>query len=201
MIAVFLAPGAGGGPDHPTLRLLESELDVPVRLYDFEYRRAGRRAAPRADRVVPEFAAAVESYAAELGTEPADIVVGGRSYGGRVASMAVAGGLRARGLLLLSYPLHPPSRPEALRTEHFPAIEVPALFLSGDRDEFGTPDELVRAVRLLGGPVDTVWLEGGRHNPSNRTQKARIVAATRDFVARLDDRGDPGDQGARRPRD
>ncbi len=188
MTAVFLAPGAGGGPDHPTLVLLERELDVPVRRYDFEYHRAGRRAAPRADRVVPEFEAAVEGYAAELGIDTGDIVVGGRSYGGRVASMAVAGGLDAAGLLLLSYPLHPPSRPDALRTGHFPDIGVPTLFISGDRDEFGSPAEFDGAVPLLGGPAEIVWLEGGRHNPSNRAQKARIVDATRQFLGRINDR-------------
>ena len=185
MTAVFLAPGAGGGPDHPTLQLLRQELDVPIHLHDFEYHRAGRRAAPRADRVVPEFSSAVEEYATDLGVTTREVVVGGRSYGGRVASMAVAGGLEVAGLILLSYPLHPPSRPEALRTGHFPDIEVPTLFVSGDRDEFGSPGEFREAALLLGGPAEFVWLEGGRHNPSNRAQKAGIVAAVREFLSRL----------------
>ena len=71
---------------------------------------------------------------------PDRIVLGGRSMGGRICSMAVADGLPAAGLVLISYPLHPPGRPERLRIEHLPALEVPCLFMSGTRDTFGTPD-------------------------------------------------------------
>ena len=65
--------------------------------------------------------------------------------------------------MLISYPLHPPGKPEKLRTEHFPALAVPCLFVSGDRDAFGTPDELEAATRAIPGPVTHVWIERGSH--------------------------------------
>ena len=74
------------------------------------------------------------------------LVLGGRSYGGRMCSMAVAEGQPAAGLVLLSYPLHPPGKPENLRTEHFPDLRVPCLFVSGERDPFGSPAEFDEAV-------------------------------------------------------
>lgn len=85
--------------------------------------------------------------------------------GGRMCSMAVAGGLPAAGLALLSYPLHPPGKPEKLRTDHFPDINVPCLFVTGTRDPFGTPDELLAATSSIPGPVTHVWLDGQRHDP------------------------------------
>ena len=81
--------------------------------------------------------------------------------------MAVADGMPAAGLVLLSYPLHPPKKPENLRTQHFGAVDVPCLFISGDRDPFGSPEEF--------SPVTTVWLEGEGHDP--KKADAEIVDA------------------------
>ena len=89
--------------------------------------------------------------------------LGGRSMGGRMCSMAVAEGLPARGLVLISYPLHPPGRPDRLRVEHFPALRVPCLFVSGTRDAFGSPDELEAATAAIPGPVTHHWIEGKDH--------------------------------------
>jgi predicted alpha/beta-hydrolase family hydrolase len=77
--------------------------------------------------------------------------------------MAVADGLPAVGLVLISYPLHPPGKPAQLRTEHLPRIRVPCLFVSGTRDAFGTPDELLAATATIAGPVTHEWIEGGSH--------------------------------------
>ena len=66
--------------------------------------------------------------------------------GGRMCSMAAADVLPAAALVLISYPLHPPGRPDTLRTEHLPSLSVPCLFVSGTRDPFGAPDELTAAV-------------------------------------------------------
>ena len=65
--------------------------------------------------------------------------------------------------MLISYPLHPPGRPDRLRTEHFPALRLPCLFVSGTRDAFGTPDELEAATAAIPGPVTHQWLEGKDH--------------------------------------
>ena len=101
-------------------------------------------------------------------------LLGGRSMGGRICSMAVADGLPAAGLVLISYPLHPPGKPDQLRTEHFPSIDVPCLFVSGTRDAFGTPDELTEATKAIKGAVTHVWVEGGDHGlrrKDNRSSK------------------------------
>ena len=80
-----------------------------------------------------------------------------------MCSMAVAEGLPAAGLVLISYPLHPPGRPDRLRTEHFPRLDVPCLFVSGTRDAFGTPAELETATAAIPGPVTHQWIEGKDH--------------------------------------
>ena len=81
-----------------------------------------------------------------------------------MCSMAVADGLPAAALVLICYPLHPPGRPEQLRTEHLPACTVPCLFVSGTRDAFGTPEELEAATATIPGPVTHHWIEGKGHD-------------------------------------
>ena len=118
----------------------------------------------------------VAAVAARAGATQQQIAIGGRSFGGRMCSMAVAAGQPAAALVLLSYPLHPPGKPDTLRTEHFPDITVPCLFVSGDRDPFATPDELERATSHIAGDVSHVWLERGRHNPKEHDAEiCRVV--------------------------
>ena len=96
--------------------------------------------------------------------------------GGRMCSMAVADGLAAAALVLVSYPLHPPGKPDRLRTEHFGALEVPCLFVSGTRDAFGSPAELESATAAIPGPVTHVWIEGGDHGLRGKdSQVAGVV--------------------------
>jgi predicted alpha/beta-hydrolase family hydrolase len=91
--------------------------------------------------------------------------------------MAVADGLDALALVLISYPLHPPGKPETLRTEHLPRLEVPCLFVSGTRDAFGTPAELEAATKTIPGDVTHVWIEGGDHGLRRKDdQVAEIVS-------------------------
>lgn len=178
---VLLAHGAGGGADHPTLVALEEQLDRPVRRMEFPYRRAGRRAPDRMPRLVESITSEAITFAAELGTTPQDLVLGGRSMGGRACSMAVAEGLPAAGLVLLSYPLHPPGRPDRLRVEHFGAIECPVLVVQGDKDPFGRPDELDAHLGAITGPVEVVWLTGAGHDPKGRD--GEIVAAVQRWLS------------------
>ena len=93
--------------------------------------------------------------------------------------MAVADGLPAWGLLLLSYPLHPPGKPDALRVEHFPRIHVPTLFVSGRSDPFGKPEEFAQHLGAIAGPVSTEWVDGG-HAPKGKAPE--IVAIVRRFL-------------------
>jgi predicted alpha/beta-hydrolase family hydrolase len=98
--------------------------------------------------------------------------------GGRIGSMAVADGLPAAGLVLISYPLHPPGRPDRLRIEHLPALKVPCLFISGTRDTFGTPDELEHHTAVIPGDVTHVWIDGKGHDLKGCDQRiADAVAA------------------------
>ena len=92
--------------------------------------------------------------------------------------MAVAdGAVAAGGLVLISYPLHPPGRPEKRRDAHFPQLALPCLFLSGTRDAFATPVELTEAVAAIPGPVTLAWLDGGDHGLRGRdTEVAAVVA-------------------------
>jgi uncharacterized protein len=84
-------------------------------------------------------------------------------------------------LVLIAYPLHPPGRPEKLRVDHFPQIEVPCLFASGTRDPFGTPDELESHTAAISGPVTHVWIEGGRHELKGAD--TQVATAIRDWLA------------------
>jgi hypothetical protein len=183
--AVMMTPGSGGSTDHPTFHQLVAELDIPVRLYDFEYRRQGKKSSGRADRLIPELAAAAGTTAKELGIDLEELAIGGRSMGGRVCSMAVAGGLVTAGLVLLSYPLHPPGKPENLRVGHWPHISCPTLLVSGPRDPFGSEAEFDEHVDSLGGPAKKVWLDSGNHDPRNAAQRGAIVAAVSAWVAEI----------------
>jgi predicted alpha/beta-hydrolase family hydrolase len=178
--AVALWPGAGSDAAHPSLVEIEAALaPVPVRRVDFPYRREGRRAPDRADRLVASIGEEVASLCEELGVDPAHVVLGGRSMGGRMCSMAVADGLPAAGVVLIAYPLHPPGRPERLRTEHLGRLRVPSLWISGDRDPFGGPEELAQAQTLVPGPVTSMTLPG-RHDLAGADPA--IVAAIRRWL-------------------
>lgn len=162
--AVALWPGAGSSSDHPSLVAIGAALaPLPVERIDFPYRRQGRRAPDRAPKLVASIVEEVTALCERLGTTPDRVVLGGRSMGGRMCSMAVAEGLPAAGLVLVAYPLHPPGKPDRLRTGHLPDVDVPTLFVAGDRDPFGTPEELAAARALVAGPVTSVTVEGGRH--------------------------------------
>lgn len=184
---VLLTPGAGATRDHRTLVAVEAALaalapPVPVRRVDFPYRLAGRRVPDRAPVAVAHVAAEARAFADEQGTTTDRLVLGGRSYGGRMCSMAVAEGLPAAGLVLLSYPLHPPGRPDRLRTEHLPRLDLPVLLVSGTRDPFGSPEELAEHAAAIPGPVTTVLLPGA-HDVKGKDDE--VAAAVVGWLAGL----------------
>ena len=181
---VLLTHGAGGGADHRTLVALEDSLEVPAHRMEFGYRGQGRRFPDRAPKLIVEVRAQAEAFATDLGTTTARLVLGGRSMGGRMCSMAVSEGLPAAGLVLLSYPLHPPGKPDRLRVEHFGGIGVPTLFVNGDRDPFGTPEEFEAHIGAIPGDVTVRWLKGQNHNPKPSAD-AEIAAAVGAFLAAL----------------
>ena len=177
-VAVLLTPGASATRDHPSLVALDQALSaegVTVRRIDLPSSRPG-----------PKVLGAIRDSAAALA--PAKVVLGGRSFGGRMCSMAVADGLPAAGLVLISYPLHPPGRPETMRVEHFPELHVPCLFVSGTRDAFATPAELEAATAAIPGDVAHVWIDGGGHGLRGKDQEVAGVV-TQWVVAKGGPRG------------
>ena len=112
------------------------------------------------------------------------VFVGGHSYGGRMASMLLAADPAvADALLLLSYPLHPPKKPQQMRTQHFPELRTPTLFAQGTKDEFATIDEIEAARKLVVGKSELLVIEGAGHSLGPKFAE-RIVDAFASFVSR-----------------
>jgi len=142
---------------------------------DFPYRLAGRRGPDSMPVLLDALVTESRGFSSDAGLAPGRIYIGGRSMGGRVASLAVASGLRAAGLVLVSYPLHPPGKPERLRTEHFGSLSVPCLFISGRKDAFAMPAELEAGLAQAPGPVTLKWLDGDHSLRGRDDQVAEVV--------------------------
>jgi len=182
---LILFHGAGGDRDHHLFLALEAALDVPVARINFPYRAKGpgRRPPDRMPKLIEAVNDAVSEWSAAWQVAADRLVVGGRSMGGRAASMAVAEGLEPAGLLLLSYPLHPPGKPEKLRVDHFEAIGCPTLVVQGTRDPFGKPDEFARHLPAIAGPVAEQWIDAN-HSPAEKLDDD-IVAGITSWLAGL----------------
>jgi uncharacterized protein len=194
---LLLFPGAGASRDQSTLVALDMGVRpawTTVRA-DFPYRKAGRRGPDRP----PVLLAAVRAELAAIDDDR--IVVGGRSMGGRMCSMVAAGAdgepppPNVVGLVVISYPLHPPGKAQNLRVEHLSAITVPCLFVHGNRDPFGTPEELERWTATIPGPVTHHWLDGGH---DLKGKDGEVVAAVRPWLEGLIDRRPASRRKARR---
>ncbi len=178
---LLLAHGSGAPMDSPAMNAAATALaaeGLRVARFEFSYMGArrttgSRKPPPKAETLNPEFLAAVEALQAK-----GPLVIGGKSMGGRVASM-VADGLyandRIAGLLCLGYPFHPPEKPAQLRTAHLMDLKTPALICQGTRDPFGTREEvpgygLPERIRML-------WLEDGDHDLKPRKSVSGFSAA------------------------
>ncbi|MGO6755891.1 alpha/beta hydrolase (plasmid) [Rhizobium ruizarguesonis] len=165
---ILLAHGAGAPMDSASMTAAANALagvGFRVARFEFAYMAArrtleGRKPPPRAETLNPEYEAAI----AELGAS-GPLIIGGKSMGGRVASM-IADDLHRRGkiagLLCLGYPFHPPDQPGKLRTGHLRGLTTPALICQGTRDEFGTRDEVPGYD--LSDMIEIIWLEDGDHD-------------------------------------
>jgi len=184
---LLLYPGAGSDSNHSSLLAVDDAVraSMYVERRDFPYRKEGRKAPDRA----PKLMASVREDLKEFSRRRGLLVMGGRSMGGRMASMVAAdvdgGGPVARlaGLVLISYPLHPPGKPEKLRTGHFADIGVPCLFISGTKDTFGSPDEFLEWTPTIAAPVEHVWIEGKGHDLKRADDQ--IVAAIEAWLPTL----------------
>ena len=167
-VTILLAHGAGAPMDSASMSAATAALVAAgfrVARFEFGYMAARRSSGtrkppPKAEKLIPEYREAVARLAAS-----GPLIIGGKSMGGRVASMA-ADDLLSRGvitgLLCLGYPFHPPGKPENLRTQHLLELKTPALICQGTRDEFGTREEV--AGYALSGNIRILWLEDGDHD-------------------------------------
>ena len=181
---VVLFPGAGTDANHQSLVAIETAIKtrnakMKIARCDFEYRKAGKSFPDKTPVLIEAVRNAVMQAAHDWGCATNEIVIGGRSMGGRMCSMAVADAenkLEVAGLVCVCYPLHPPKQPEKLRSEHLPRILTPTLFVSGTRDEFGTVEELTAATKPMKKKTH-VWIEGARHDLKNRDAEVGEIIA------------------------
>lgn len=175
LATVAVAPGAGSGFDAPLLvgfceALAEGK--VASLRFNFLYREQGRRS-PDREAVLRSTWLAAFAETRRRSRKGVPVLAGGKSMGGRYASMCTADGMPADGLVFLGYPLHPPKDPDKIRDAHLYGIEVPMLFLQGTRDPFARTNSLEPVLRKLGARAVYVPTEGGDHS-------FRIKGGTRD---------------------
>lgn len=177
---VVLSPGAGGRRTQSGLVAIDDALTengIHVERIEFPGQAAGRRRPDPPQLCIETIRDAVLALADRISVPPSSIAVGGRSFGGRMSSLAVADGLEAAALVLVSYPLHPPGKPDQLRTAHFGKIRIPCLFVSGRRDAFASPEELVRETATVEGKITLVFVEGDHSLRRSEREVAANVAA------------------------
>ncbi|HLB62872.1 MAG TPA: alpha/beta family hydrolase [Actinomycetota bacterium] len=164
LATLVVAHGAGAGMAHPFLVGFTRELNaarIATLRFNFPYFERGRRS-PDPESVLREaWLAAFRTAASRSGGV---VLAGGKSLGGRIASMVVADGMPAAGLVLVGYPLHPPGKPKWVRDEHLYRVEVPMLFLQGTADPFAQPKLIARVLRRLGERATHEPVEGGDHS-------------------------------------
>ncbi|RWX68171.1 alpha/beta fold hydrolase [Mesorhizobium sp. M4B.F.Ca.ET.089.01.1.1] len=191
-VSILLAHGAGAAMDSPSMTATAKALATAgfqVARFEFHYmaaRRYGhRKPPPRAETVNPEYIRAIADLRAKGVT--GKLIIGGKSMGGRVASM-VADEIFEKGeiagLVCLGYPFHPPAKPEQLRTKHLLGLKTPTLIFQGRRDEFGTKDEV--ATYGLSDAIEMIWLEDGDHDLKPR--KAISGFSTADHLRTMAER-------------
>lgn len=164
--AVFVcAHGAGGSMSDRSMLASASALRAHgfgVVRFNFLYKEKGSGRPDPMQKLMATVAAVVERTRAEL--RPVRLIIGGRSMGGRAASMLAADGFDADGLLLLAYPLHPAGQPEKLRDAHLPGIGIPVLAFSGTRDALCTRALMERAITMVTARWDMRWVDGADHS-------------------------------------
>lgn len=196
---LILAHGAGAPATSPFMALIAELLekrDIATVRFEFAYmaaRRAGgkRRPPPKAESMIGEYVASIGLIESRFPDRP--LLVGGKSMGGRIASMTAGELYRARhivGLVCLGYPFHPIGKPEQTRTAHLASLECPALIVQGDRDPFGNREEV--GSYELSDRIALHWAADGDHDLGPRggkgyTRRGNLEAAA-DAIARFSSR-------------
>jgi len=184
---LILTHGAGSNSSSPLILAVAKafeEADYSVIRYDLPFRQARAHGPPFPANAAQDRAGLEQIVRDVRGrAEGRSVILGGHSYGGRQSSMLAAEkpGL-VDALLLLSYPLHPPRKPEQLRTAHLPELRTPALFVHGTRDPFGSPEEVRQAIALIPARAELVEVERTGHELSPFTWTPRAVAAMTELI-------------------
>jgi uncharacterized protein len=161
-----IAHGAGGPMYSPFITYFHTELAKKGFLtvkFNFPYMEARKRIPDRSDVLKTSYVKIVDGVRSSR-FKPGRVFVGGKSMGGRIASMAVSDGLKVDGLFFLGYPLHSPGKLEQLRDEHLYRISKPMIFVSGTKDAFGTKHLLERVIAKLGSKARVHWVQDGDHS-------------------------------------
>jgi predicted alpha/beta-hydrolase family hydrolase len=165
---LVLTHGAGGNAQAPLLRALAETFAAAgftVLRCDLPFRQVRPFGPPGPGDAARDRTGLSNAVAALRKIVSEKLYLGGHSYGGRQASMLCAEQPDlAAGLVLLSYPLHPPRRPEQQRTQHLPDLRTPTLFIHGTRDPFGSIEEMQRAIKMIPAPTKLIALEGAGHD-------------------------------------
>ena len=181
---VFVAAhGAGGRLNDKSMLGLAKEFEsrqIDMVRFNFLYREKGSARPDQMPRLEKCFEAVIGKVREEL--KPRVLIIGGRSMGGRAASMMASKGFDCDGLLLLAYPLHPPGQLDKLRDAHLPDIKVPVLCFNGTRDTFCTPELMKKVLEKLGPNWQMHWLEGADHSFHVNKSSGRNDAAVLEEV-------------------
>jgi predicted alpha/beta-hydrolase family hydrolase len=165
-LALFVAGhGAGGHMADKSMLAAANALRAHgfgVVRFNFLYKEKGSGRPDSMPKCMSVFQAVVARARAELSIQK--LIIGGRSFGGRAASMLAADGFDADGLLLLAYPLYPPGQPSKLRDEHLPKIRMPVICFNGTRDEFCSPEIMQRVLTMVKAPWTMHWLQSADHS-------------------------------------
>ena len=155
-------------------------LGIEVVRFDFDYRSRGSRRPDPMPKLRERYAAVVEELRPQAAGRA--LIIGGRSMGGRVATMLAADGYTCDALLLFAYPLHPAGQPEKLRDAHLPQIRVPVLCFNGTRDALCRRDLMERALKTVTAPWTMHWIEGADHSLKGEKAMTEITAGIADWL-------------------
>jgi predicted alpha/beta-hydrolase family hydrolase len=177
---IVLTHGAGSNKDGPVLTKLARAfegLGYTVLRYNLPFRRLRASGSPNPSNAAKDREGVRQAVAAMRAIVKGALVAGGHSYGGRQTAMAAAEapGLDVSSLALFSYPLHPPGQPQKLRTDYFPGLKLPVLFVHGTKDPFGAPDELRAHVPLIPAATHIIEIPGGAHDLKRAPEFAQEI--------------------------
>jgi uncharacterized protein len=183
--AIVLAHGAGQGMNSPFMTFFHTELAKRNFLsvkFNFDYMEAKRRVPDPQPKLQARYRSVVSEVIGQY--HPREVIIGGKSMGGRVASYIAGDAPGVSGLVFLGYPLHPPGKPDQLRDQHLYGLKLPMLFISGTRDTFADLSLLENVVRKIGDNATLVWVDSGDHSLKRRRGDQESLQTAVDIIDR-----------------